>query len=378
MFTSHAPAGRIRRRPRPSLAPLLLLAFVSPADLLVSGAADPYSTLGVPRTASASDIKKAYRKAALRHHPDKVPESDRAKAEERFKEVAKAYETLGDENKRELYDRYGERSMDPNFQPGTFDGGGPVGGGGGGPTFHFGNGGFPSGGMGGMGGMFGGMPQRGPSGSSMGEFAGVDLNEIIRQMMGGAPVGADPRRSAPGGGFGTPFGGRPHHGTRQQQRRSKPYKKPVYCSLEDLSTGCTKRLKVSYPASGEKIYNIQIKPGWKEGTTISYPSSRSVHPESGAEVEFPPMTFVVREKEHSFLRRSGDDLIWECRLTKRQAERGAKLKLPLPDGTTLEVESREGTASGEKRRVRGRGMPIKGSGFHHKGDVLIEFIVVND
>mmetsp|Transcript_5325 Transcript_5325/g.11678 ORF Transcript_5325/g.11678 Transcript_5325/m.11678 type:complete len:434 (-) Transcript_5325:79-1380(-) len=372
----------------------ILLVLGGAAGTAAAASSNPYSILGIPKTATSSDIKKAYRKAALKHHPDKVPESERDSAERKFKEIAKAYEWLGDEKKRKLYDRYGERSMDPNFQPGMFDGatggmGGMGGGGGGGTqTFHFGGGGFPGGGspggMGGMGGMFGGMPQ-GPSSSGGaaggGDFASVDLNEILRQMMGGVPMGMDPRSAPPhghgqaagaNGGFGNPFGGQ-----QQQQRRKqhKPYTKPVYCSLEDLSKGCTKKLKVSYPTSGEKIYNLHIKPGWKDGTKISYPSSRSIHPDNGMEVEYPPMTFVVHEKKHPFLRRMGDDLVWKCKLTTRQAERGAKLRLPLPDGSTLEIESKEGTKSGEQMRVGGRGMPVKGGG---KGNVFIEFVVVND
>ena len=92
------------------------------------------------------------------------------------------------------------------------------------------------------------------------------------------------------------------------------------------------------------------------------------------EAEFPPITFVVHEKKHSFLRHAGNDLIWKCKLSSRQAEKGAKLRLPLPDGSTLEIESKKDTKSGEQMRVSGRGMPVKTGG---KGDVLIEFLVVN-
>ena len=84
----------------------------------------------------------------------------------------------------------------------------------------------------------------------------------------------------------------------------------------------------------------------------------------------------MTQKKHPFLKRSGDDLIWKCKLTSRQAERGARLRLPLPDGTTLEIESKKGTRSRQQMKVQGRGMPMKGGG--QKGDVLIEFIVVND
>ena len=382
--------------PSTHLLPFILLLVVLFSTSVVHASTNLYSTLGVPKTASQSDIKKAYRKAALKHHPDKVPESERSSAEHKFKEVAKAYEWLGDEEKRKLYDRYGERSLDPNFQPGMFDGptggmggsGGPwgssAGGSGGGTqTFHFGSGRHP----GGMGGMFGGMPD-GPFSPGAGagdDFASVDLESILRQMMGGVPMsGMDPRGSHSGQGMGGSgfenlFGGQHHHprpNSQQQQyhRRQKEYTKPVYCSLEELCKGCTKKLKVSYPTSGEKIYNIHIKPGWKEGTKIKFNSSRSIN-ESGMDVQYPPITFVVHEKKHPFLRHVGNNLIWKCKLTPQQAKKGAKLRVPLPDGNKIEITSKKDTKSGETMKVSGRGMPIKGGG---KGDVLIEFIVVND
>lgn len=336
---------------------LLLLAFIL-SNPVVLATTNLYSTLGVTKSASQPEIKKAYRKAALKHHPDKVPEAERANAEHKFKEIAKAYEWLSDEKKRELYDRYGERSLESNFQPGMFDGAagagaGPwssasgQGGGGGTQTFNFGNGGFPGGG--GMGCMFGGMPQGSPGGGSGEDFAHVDLNEILRQMMGGMPAGMDsrgpPQQGMGGatGGFGNPFGGQYQRAQpqQQQQRRQKEYTKPVQCSLEELCKGCTKKLKVSYPSSGEKIYIIHIKPGWKEGTKIKFSASRSVDSNTGMEVEYPPMTFIVREKKHPFLKHVGNDLIWKCKLTPRQAERGAKLRLPLPDGSTLEIETKK-------------------------------------
>lgn len=386
-----------------NIAIIVLLSSAIITTLVTAGSTNVnlYSTLGIPKTASASDIKKAYRKAALKHHPDKVPESERSAAEHKFKEIGKAYEWLSDEKKRKLYDRYGERSLDANFSPGMFDGmsggsggghPGGHGGGGGTQTFHFGNGDFHGGAPDGNGGMFGGgMPQQGMGGG--GDFASLDLNEILRQMMGGVG-GMDPRSNGGGGGasgmgnmFGgdNPFGGGGQQYQRQQRqqqqhqprRQHKEYTRQVHCSLEELCKGCTKKLKVSYPTTtGEKIYNIHIKPGWKAGTKIKYPASRSIHPDTGAEVEFPPISFVVQEKKHPFLRHVGNnDLIWKCKLTSRQAERGAKLKLPLPDGSTLEIESQMGTRSGEQMRVPGRGMPLKGG---MKGDVLIEFMVVSD
>ena len=387
-----------RRRCHVQPVLLLLLLLCSCCLLCIAttakGGGSLYSTLGIPPTATTSEIKKAYRKMALKHHPDKVPATHRSIAEKKFKDIAKAYEYLSNDEKRKLYDRHGDCCLEPNFQPGGFSSNnmfnsgsntGSFGSGGGGNarTFHFGNGGFPGGGP------FGGAS---PFGSSSGGGGGggidVDLNEILRQMMGGVPFGMDDRG---GGGVGTQqqqyhhhqstsngyternpnYGGRRTSGPRRRQqsgssRSNNQVTKPIHCTLDELSKGCTKKLKVTYPGlgGGEKVYEVHIERGMKSGNEIHFPS----------EAGLPPITFIVREKKHPYLARVGDyDLAWRCSLTSRQAERGSRLKLPLPDGTTLIIESNKGTRNGDKMRIPGRGMPISNTG--RKGDVVIEFTI---
>ena len=84
-----------------------LLLLLSSSSCSAAATSSLYTTLQIPKSATQSEIKKAYRKAALQHHPDKVPPEQRTKAEHKFKEISKAYEWLSDEKKRELYDRYG-------------------------------------------------------------------------------------------------------------------------------------------------------------------------------------------------------------------------------------------------------------------------------
>src|SRR5258706_2985513 len=86
---------------------------------------DYYETLGVPKNASEEDIKKAYRKLAMKHHPDRNQGDDAKKAEEKFKEAKEAYEMLSDEQKRAAYDQYGHAGVDPNMGGGGFRPGGP-------------------------------------------------------------------------------------------------------------------------------------------------------------------------------------------------------------------------------------------------------------
>ena len=231
----------------------------------------------------------------------------------------------------------------------------------------------------------------------MGGFADVDLNEILRQMMGGAPptkrghgtgrTSDRRRRSTTSSSSSSSSSSRRGAGGDRHTRSSRrppprPPPRPVRCTLEELYAGCTKRLKVTYPARSsssvakkrEGVYEVRITPGTKDGTVIDYPADE--------EADMPAISFVIRESGHPYLVRDGDDLVWRCRLTPGQAERGARLKLPLPDGTVVEIVSRGGTRSGERTRVSGRGMPSSSGGGDdgdgdrgRRGDVVIEFVV---
>ena len=196
-----------------------------------------YDRLGVPKDADADALKKAYRKMAIKWHPDKNP-SDRAHAEKKFKEVAEAYEVLSDPNKREVYDRYGEAGLRP-------------GGGGGMPGFGMG-GGMPIdpnelfaqmfGGMGGVrvGGMPGGFGGVHVGGMPGGMGGGIDLSELLGQMFGGAAGAAGARGGA---------------GARPMARRR------VECSLEELYAGGSR-----VEEHGGRRFTLEIQPGWKAGT----------------------------------------------------------------------------------------------------------------
>ena len=178
-----------------------------------------YELLGVGKDASADELKKAYRKMAIKWHPDKNPDNKEA-AEKKFKEVATAYETLSDPNKKEIYDRFGEAGLKQ--------------GGGGGPS------GFP-GGMGGIdpndlfaqmfagmqGGGMGGFPGGIHVGGMPGGMGGIDLNDLLSQMMGGGM----PQQGGRGRGGGR--GGMP------QQARPLVVQQ-VACTLEELYNGTTK------------------------------------------------------------------------------------------------------------------------------------------
>jgi DnaJ-class molecular chaperone len=310
-----------------------------------------YDILGVPKTASDKEIKKAYRKLAIRHHPDKHAgkgEEEKKKAEESFKEISKAYQTLSNTDEKAIYDQYGEAGLEMGAGPNA------------------GSYGF-QGGMGGANPFFGGVPGRKSpfqsyfssstrgtpggkgfrtEGFSFGQDGNIDLSELLRQMMGGQDPGTGNRPSTP-----------------------SSYTRPVRCTLEDLAKGTTKKMKMKFRGR-EKIYTIKVKPGWKAGTKITFKGS----------VDVPSMIFQVEEIPHKFLQRNGDDLHFVCWLDESQLKGGIEVNVPLPTGETYKRKIPKAAdqalaviANGEKLVIPQMGMPIKGG--PDRGDLVIEFRV---
>ncbi|GFH47810.1 hypothetical protein CTEN210_04286 [Chaetoceros tenuissimus] len=335
---------------------------------------DLYKTLGVSKTASQTEIKKAYRKLALKNHPDKVSPEERESAEAKFKEIGYAHDVLTDEDKRQRYDQFGEQGLDDNFQPNPFQNGGSYSSSGTNPFQ--GNQSFQSFSFDGM---------RGNRGSS--DYGNIDLSDILRQFMGPQMnmaggngfsmngMNMNGGRSSSYSSYADPF-------SQQQQpmkRDLKPLTKEFYCTLSELSdpNGITKKLKVTMPNVDEygqryneaKIYSIDVLPGWKVGTKIKFKASK--------DGVFPQMTFVLREKKHKFLKRVGDDLVYSCTVTTRQAERGALIKIPLPCGDMVEIKTEEDEIQdGYVKRIKGKGMPKRRKGgIDGYGDLIVRFSV---
>jgi DnaJ family protein B protein 4 len=325
----------------------LILLFVG--GTLASNAACFYQTLGVSKGAAPADLKKAYRKLALQHHPDKGGNEDK------FKEINQAYDVLSDPEKREVYDNHGEAGL----AGGAAGMNNPFGGGPGG-SFNFGgrpqsegnpfSSYFSSSGSQRGRPFFGGNPGGGGGGGGQ---TNIDLSEIIRQMMEentlGGSSGSAPRRSS------------------SFQPPKKAYTRTFTCTLEELATGATKKLKVTFQPSIEKVFEIKLKPGWKEGTKITYPAAKNG--------SHPGMVFVIQQAPHKHFLRDGNNLHYTLWITPEQAEgRGLKLKVPLPTGevwTNTLPKQEKGLTSGHKMVVQGKGMPIKGG--PDCGDLIVEF-----
>lgn len=324
----------------------LVLGFLLPLVLAsAKKSVNFYDRLGVPKTCSARELSKAYRKAALKHHPDKGGDEDT------FKEISKAYEALSDPEKRKLYDQYGEVGIDPSM------------GGGGGP--------FKASQGGGAGGGF--SPKPGTQQFFFNQGDGMDTNEFLRQftqqssgfggtgagsadiesflreMMGG---GGTPRSSA---GMFTPK----HSQSQPQQQRTpvvKPFTRPLSCSLEDLATGRLKKVRLKMPKDGRsRLFQVQLQKGWKAGTKLKYPATQV----------FPAVTLVVREKPHPTLLRRDNDLVY------RVATATTTIEVTLPDGEVWKRRLPRTMRTGDHVTISEKGMPIKGGPA--RGDLILEF-----
>ncbi|KAG0268906.1 hypothetical protein DFQ27_005345 [Actinomortierella ambigua] len=373
---------------------------------------DYYQILGVAKDADDNTLKKAYRKLALKYHPDKNSSDD---AKKKFQEISEAYEVLSDKNKRAVFDQFGEEGLKggggmpppgadggaggfPGGFPGGFSGGFP---GGGGTTFSFSSGGQGMGG--GSAGFrpsdaedifrqffaaFGGAGAGGADDDDM-SGAGFGSRPGMRSKMGG--MGGMPGMSGMGGmggmggmpgmgGMGGGGGARRQHSSHAAHPAEKPptlsRKLPV--SLEDLAKGVTKRLKVTRKVTDgssrptEKILTVDIKPGWKAGTKIRFPREGDEFPDG----QIQDIEFVIEEKDHPMFKRQGDDLVVNLELTLLEALTGFSKSVRTLEGKTLPISS-AGTRviePGQEERYPGEGMPIsKKAG--QKGDLIVKYVV---
>ncbi|KIW20568.1 hypothetical protein PV08_01143 [Exophiala spinifera] len=344
-----------------------------------------YDALSVSPTATQDEIKKAYRKAALKFHPDK--NKDNPNAAEKFKEVSQAYEVLSDPEKRKVYDQYGLEFLLRGGQappPGAegMDGGMPGGGFGGGMPGGFSFGGMPGGGTrsfhfstnGGQGFSFSDpndiFSSFARGGAGGGGAAGADDDDIFN-LLGGAFGGGrgGPRRSA--GGFGSSFGGGQ---PRPQTPEVTVVERQLPVTLEELSKGAHKKMKIkrkTFNSQGQrvtedKILEMDIKPGLKAGSKIKF-SGVGDQEEGGTQ----DLHFIVTEKPHATLTRDGDDLKTTIELDLKEALTGWKRTVTTIDGKQLNVSGAGPTQPGYEERFPGLGMPIsKKPG--ERGDFVVQ------
>jgi len=331
---------------------------------------DYYKVLGVPRDADAKAIKKAYKKQALRWHPDKNPDN-KEEAEEKFKELAEAVEVLSDKQKRAIYDKYGEEGLKNGAPGGGFPGGGR--GGGGHHTFthtftpgdandifsQFFGGAFGGNGGGARFSSFGGQGQGG----------GINMADILSGMggMGGMPGGMG---GMPGGMGGGGFNRGPRKGA------AKVVKMPF--TLEQLATGHTKKIKVTRTLlNGQteaKTVEISVKPGYKAGTKITFEGYGNE--ERGMQAG--DLIFEISETPHAEFKRNGGDLIMTRNISLEQALCGTQFSVKPLTGSAITVDTRgEVVRPGSRNVLSGQGMPIRKSGtISRRGNLIIQWNIV--
>ena len=261
---------------------------------------DYYEVLGVSRSASEEEIKKAYRKLAAKHHPDRNPGDKEAEA--KFKEISSAYEVLSDKDKRQKYDTFGHAGA--NMPGGGFPGAG----------------GFPGG--------FGGGQQVDPQAAE----------EMFRNLFGGS--------GGPGAGgfdFGDLMGG----GRKSRRgRRSPPPPEDVETDITVPFDVAANGGSVSISVGGRTIA-VKVPPGIEEGKKLRVPASAT----GSADVYL-----RVRVEPHAYFKREGPDVILEVPIGLAEAVLGTKVEVPTPDASRLTVKIPPGTSSGSRIRLRGKGI----------------------
>jgi molecular chaperone DnaJ len=344
---------------------------------------DYYEVLGVSKTASADEIKKAYKKLALQYHPDRNP--DNKEAEEKFKEVAEAYSILSDADKKARYDQFGHAGVE-----------------GAGPDF--------SGGFG-------------------------NLNDILNDLFGGAFGGGF---GGGFGGFGGGFGGQ--RGGQRQQRvyRGRDIRVRVKLTLEEIAKGVEKEISIEksvpcHECGGKGAKNsadIKTCPGCNgtgqvqrvvnsflgqtvtystcqqcggEGKVISNPcrscgGTGLVRKRETVKVNIPPgveagmqltvqggghaaknngingdLLVVIEEQEHPNLKRDGNNLYYTKIVSLPDAILGAEVEVPCLDGP-YKIKVDAGTQSGTVVRLRGKGLPTV-NGYGGTGDMYVKIAV---
>ncbi|GAA4373107.1 molecular chaperone DnaJ [Hymenobacter koreensis] len=330
---------------------------------------DFYEILGVAKNASGDEIKKAYRKVAIKFHPDKNP--DDPTAEDKFKEAAEAYEVLSDENKRARYDRYGHQGV------------GGAGGNGHGPSMEdiFSQFGDIFGGGGGFEGFFGGGAQRGGRRVRKGSNLRIKLKLDLEEVANGVEKKIKVKRytaCAPCSGTGAKNGTELKDcGTCHGQGQVKRVVQTMLGQMVSSSTcpTCHGEGKIVSATCdvcrgegrqlAEEIIPINIPAGVAEGMQLSM-SGKGNYPERGGMAG--DLLIQIEEEPHEFLKRDGNNVVLDQYISIIDAALGANLEVPTIEGK-VKVKIDPGTQAGKILRLRGKGIPdLNGYG---KGDQLI-------
>ncbi|XP_076945754.1 uncharacterized protein LOC143616944 [Bidens hawaiensis] len=268
---------------------------------------DYYNILKVTRTATESDIKKSYKKLAMKWHPDKNISVNDKVAESKFKQISEAYYVLSDPKKRQIYDLYGEEGLKSGLNDDM------------------------------------GVANTKPG--SRFRFDPRDADQIFEEFF----YGADSGRGVTGLDL-------------KNIKKAETVENKLSCGLEELYKGSKRKMQISRivlddtgkPGTLEEILTIHIKPGWKKGTKITFPEKGNQ--EAGAAPG--DLIFVIDEKPHDTFKRDGNDLVFTKRISLLEALTGKTIKVTTLDGRNLVVPITDIIKPGHEEVIQNEGMPI--------------------
>jgi len=284
---------------------------------------DYYSLLNVSRSATADEIKKAYRKLAMQYHPDKNP-GDK-KAEEKFKEFSEAYEVLSDPKKREMYDQFGHAGAQGGF-----------------------------GGFGGAGGPFGGAGAYGAGAGGPGQDPFQDIfGDVFSEIFGarGAGAGAGPRR---------------------RQAKGSDLRYTLNISFEESALGAEKVISFVRQRGGKDEtakLSVNVPAGVKEDQRLKLAGEGDTPPGGGPAGD---LYVIIKVQDHPLFRRQENDIVMDLPVSYTDAILGTSVEIPTLTGKAV-IRIPPGTHSGQTFRLKGKGFPKIG-GFG-SGDMLVRLIV---
>ena len=336
---------------------------------------DFYEILGVNKSADQAEIKKAYRKVALKFHPDRNP--DNKEAEEKFKEAAEAYEILSDEDKKARYDRHGHAGVDANMGGGGFRGGmtmedifdqfGDV----------FGNSGSPFESFFGGGSRRGGARARGQRGSNLRIKVSLTLEEIEegvtkkikvkKQSQCSTCDGSGAKDSSSVQTCGTCNGSgyvRQVKSTFLGQMQTTAACPTCNGAGQSITAKCTS-CKGEGRNYSEEVLEIEIPAGVQEGMQLSMRGNGNAGKSGGPAGD---LLINIQEKEHEHLARDDQNVIYDLFLNFVDAAMGTSVEVPTLGGK-VKIKIPPGTQAGKIFRLRGKGLPSVQA--YGKGDQLI-------